>query len=186
MRIPLLALALTLIAGPAAAQHCWPSTIALLVRDARGAVLDPQRLDSIAYAPMPDPDTADFRVRPERINVADSNDFEGKTPVLAWRGRGDCRVDVREVVLRRGRQVMRLWMDLHVRTLGPGRRGPSQFLLETPPFGTGTWRLDVCTMPAGDQPAFTPIPGRWTRVSASGEPGTPAQAPQGCGSTAAP
>lgn len=184
MRLTLLALALTLIAGPAAAQHCWPSTIALLVRDARGAVLDPQRLDSIAYAPTPDPDTADFRVGPERINVADSQDSEGKTPVLAWRGRGDCRIDMREVVLRRGVQVMRLWMDLHVHTLR--KSGASQFLLETPPFGSGTWRLDVCAMPEGPQPAFTPIPERWTRVSASGAPGTPPQAPQGCGSTAAP
>jgi hypothetical protein len=184
MRLTLLAVALTLIAGPAAAQHCWPTTIALLVRDARGAVVDPQRLDSVAYAPTPDPDTADFRVRPERINVADSHSFNGKTPVLAWRGHGHCRVLVREVVLRRGGQVMRLWMDLHVRTLG--NPGPSQFLLETPPFGTGTWRLDVCTMPEGDQPAFTPIPGRWTRVSASGSPGTPPQAPQGCRSAAAP
>lgn len=184
MRPILLAAAIVLTATPAAAQHCWPSTIALLVRDAHGGVIDPQRLDSVAYAPMPDPDTADFRVGPERINVADSHDSEGTTPVLAWRGHGDCRVDVREVVLRRGREVMRLWMDLHVRTLG--HPGPSQFLLTTPPFGTGTWRLDVCALPKGSHPAFTVVPERWTRVSASGDPGTPPQMPRNCESAATP
>ncbi|HEU4556509.1 MAG TPA: hypothetical protein VFS20_01625 [Longimicrobium sp.] len=184
MRSILLALALALIATPAAAQHCWPSTIALLVRDARGGTIDPERLDSIAYTPTADPDTADFRVRREHINIADSHDFDGTTPVLAWRGHGDCRVDVREVVLRRGGEVMRLWMDLHVHTLR--KHGPSQFLLATPPFGAGTWRLDVCAMPEGDQPAFTVLPERWTRVSASGDPGTPPQMPQNCGSAATP
>lgn len=182
MRSILLALLLAMTAAPAAAQHCWPSTVALLVQDGRGGVSDPVRLDSIAYAPLPDPDTADFVVKPDTINVADVRDFGGTTPVLAWWGKGDCRIDVREVVLRRGREMMRLWMDLHVKT--QQNPGPSQFLLETPPFGTGTWRLDVCALPEGGEPAFTVVPGRWTRVSASGDPGTPPQMPQNCGSAA--
>lgn len=182
MRLTLLALAATLVASNAAAQHCWPSTIALLLRDAHGAVIDPERLDSIAYAPEPGQE-ADFSVGPKRIDVDHANSFDGTTPVLAWQGRGDCRVDVREVVLRRGREVLRLWMDLHVNTLA--HPGDSSFLLEAPPLAAGTWRLDLCALPEGGAGAFTRVPQAWVRVSTSGDPGTPWQAPQGCGAAAA-
>jgi len=182
MRLILLALAATLVASNAAAQHCWPSTIALLVRDARGAVLNPERLESIAQSPGAG-DDADFAVGTQRIDIDDAGSFDGTTPAYVWRGRGDCRVDVREVVLRRGREVMRLWMDLHVNT--KERPGDSSFLVEAPPFATGTWRLDVCALPDGSTGAFTRVPPAWVRVSASGEPGTPWQAPQGCGAAAA-
>jgi hypothetical protein len=179
MRSLLLALAAMLVAAPAAAQHCWPSIVALVVRDADGTVIDPARLDSIAYEPESGA-TADFRVRPVRIDPGDQNSFaRGQTPTLAWSGQGDCRVDMREVVLRRGGEVMRLWMDLHLAT--GTHPGPSTFILDTPAFGAGTWRLDVCELSRGDLDGFAPIPARWARVSASGDPGVAWQAPQGCG-----
>jgi len=182
MRLILLALAATLVASNAAAQHCWPSTIALLVRDARGAVLDLERLDSVALSPEPG-DEADFSAGTRRIDVTGRNAFEGSTPALVWQGRGDCRVDVREVVLRRGQEVMRLWMDLHIAT--KDRPGPSSYLLMAPTFAVGTWRLDVCGLGFGELDRRAEIPPTWVRVSASGEPGTPWQAPQGCGAAAA-
>jgi hypothetical protein len=184
MRRPiLLALAALVAATPAAAQHCWPTIIALVVRDADGASIDPARLDSIAYAPNGRDATADFAVRPIHVDTASDQSFErGPTPVLAWYGQGDCRVDIREVVLRRGGEVMRLWVDLHLDT---GKHpGPSYFSLNTPPFAAGTWRLDVCGVPRGVPGRYAQIPPRWTRVSVSGAPGIPRQAPQGCEGTA--
>src|SRR5262249_40961483 len=126
---------------------CWPSGIALVVRDAQGAVIDPRPLmDSLQYSPRRNQD-ADFMVRAALIDPRETNNFNrpGGTPVIIWHGQGDCRVDMREVVLRQGETVMRLWMDLHVDS--DAKPGPSDFLLETPRFSSGTWRLDVCTLP---------------------------------------
>jgi hypothetical protein len=180
-RFPLLlTTALVLAATPAAAQHCWPSAIALFVRDARGGLVDPRPLmDSLQYAPRR-LETADFVVRVVLIHPDDTNssDRPGGTPAITWYGQGDCRIDMREVVLRRGPVVMRLWVDLHVDT--QARPGSSTFLLKTPPFATGTWRLDVCRLPDGQTHVYAPIPTRWVRVSESGDPGTPWQPPQRC------
>src|SRR5688572_33015381 len=102
-RITLVAAAVMLAATPAAAQHCWPSLIALVVRDARGAVIDPAPLmrDSVRYSPARG-ETADFVVRRALIRPLDTNAFDrpGGTPVIAWYGQGACRVDMREVVVR--------------------------------------------------------------------------------------
>jgi hypothetical protein len=176
----LLAAGLVLAATPAAAQHCWPSMIALVVRDANGAVIDPSPLmDSVRYSPARG-ETADFMVRRVLIDPGDTNRFDqpGGTPVIGWYGQGECRVDVREVVVRARGRVMRLWMDLHVDT--HAHPGPSSFLLKAPPLADGTWRLDVCALPEGSSHAYAPIPARWVRVSDSGDPGTPWQPPQGC------
>ncbi len=183
-RIPLL-LAVAIFAGLPArafAQHCWPVSIALLVRDGAGQPVAREQLDSVAYTPRPGKG-ADFAVQGARINTEDGNAASGPTPVIHWYGRGDCRVDLREVVLYRQGVAMRLWMDLHVNSLA--RPGSSQYVLETPPLGAGTWRLDVCGVPDGRMNAFAAIPPRWVRVSATGEPGTPWQGPQGCGAAAA-
>ena len=181
IRIPaLLAAGLVLAATPAAAQHCWPSMIALVVRDARGAVIDPLPLmDSVRYSPARG-ETADFVVRRALIRPGDTNRFDqpGGTPVIAWYGQGACRVDMREVVVRARGKVMRLWMDLHIDT--QARPGSSSFLLKAPPLADGTWRLDVCALPEGESHVYTPIPTRWVRVSPSGDPGIPWQPPQGC------
>ncbi|HSU13164.1 hypothetical protein [Longimicrobium sp.] len=182
MRFPLLIAAVaTLAASPLAAQHCWPTSIALVVRDPRGAVLDPRPLmDSLSYAPARG-QGADFQVRAARIHPDDTNEFDqpGGIPVIVWYGQGDCRVDVREVVLRRGGAVMRLWMDLHLDS--ERRPGPSDYLLKAPQFAAGTWRLDVCMLPEPKTNTYGAIPARWTRVSASGDAALPWQAPQGCG-----
>jgi hypothetical protein len=184
MRIPtitLLAAGLALAATPAAAQHCWPTSIALVVRDEHGQVIDPRPLmDSMRYSPRR-LETADFVVRVVLIHPNDTNSFDrpGGTPAITWYGQGDCRVDMREVVLRRGAEVMRLWMDLHLDS--QARPGSSDFLLKSPPFAPGTWRLDVCRLPPGKTHSYALIPTRWVRVSASGDPGTPWQPPQGCG-----
>ncbi|HEX6748340.1 MAG TPA: hypothetical protein VF092_13675 [Longimicrobium sp.] len=180
----LAAIAAAFAAPSAAAQHCWPTGIALLVRDAQGAIIDPRPLvDGMQYSPQRGETEgfSDFRVRAALIDPEETNNFDraGGTPVIIWYGQGDCRVDMREVVLRRGPTVMRLWMDLHVDS--DARPGPSDFLLETPPFASGTWRLDVCSLPEGVLHHYTPIPTRWVRVSALGDPGTPWQPPQGCG-----
>lgn len=177
----LLAVGLAFAATPAAAQHCWPSAIALLVRDAQGALVDPRPLmDSLQYSPRRG-ETADFVVRVVLIRPNDTNsvDQPGGTPAITWYGQGACRIDMREVVLRRGGVVMRLWMDLHIDT--QRNPGSSTFLLKSPPFASGTWRLDVCRLPDGESHIYAPIPTRWVRVSESGDPGTPWQPPQGCG-----
>ena len=177
----LAAVAVAFAASSAAAQHCWPTSIALEVRDAQGAIIDPRPLaDSMQYSPPRNQD-ADFMVRRALIDPSETNNFDrpGGTPVLIWYGQGDCRVDMREVVLRRGPVVMRLWMDLHVDS--DRNPGPSNFLLNTPRFASGTWRLDVCALPEGESHRYAIVTPRWVRVSASGDPGTPWQPPQGCG-----
>jgi hypothetical protein len=173
-----LAAGLMLAATPAAAQHCWPSMIALVLRDANGAVIDP-RMDSIRYSP-PRRETADFVVRRALIHRDNTNAFDqpGGMPVVAWHGQGDCRVDMREVVVRGNGKVMRLWMDLHIDT--QARPGRSTYLLEAPPLADGTWRLDVCGLSQESDSGYAPIPTRWVRVSASGTVEMPWQGPQGC------
>ena len=177
----LLAAGLALAATPAAAQHCWPSMIALVVRDANDVVIDPAPLmrDSVRYSPARG-ETADFAVHRALIRPLDTNQFNqpGGMPVIAWYGQGACRVDMREVVVRAQGKVMRLWMDLHIDT--QARPASSSFLLKAPPLADGTWRLDVCALPEGESHVYTPIPLRWVRVSASGDPGTSWQPPQGC------
>lgn len=187
-RITLLAVAgLALSAARAAAQHCWPSIIALELRDASGAVIDPAPLmpDSVRWSP-PRGESADFMTRRVLIHPGDTNAFNqpGGTPMIAWYGQGDCRVDMREVVVRAGGHVMRLWMDLHIDTeRHPGR---SSYLLKAPPLADGTWRLDVCELPRGAEFGYASIPLRWVRVSASGDAEMAWQGPQGCGESAAP
>lgn len=177
-----LAAGLTLAATPAAAQHCWPSIIALVLRDASGAVITPP-MDSVRYAPARR-ETADFVVRRALIRAGDTNAFDqpGGTPVVAWYGQGDCRVDMREVVVRGGGKAMRLWMDLHIDT--QARSGRSSYLLEAPPLAEGTWRLDVCGLVQKEGSGYAPIPARWVRVSDSGTAEIPWQGPRGCGGAA--
>ena len=183
-RTSLLVAALALAASPAAAQHCWPTEIALLVRDEHGAVIDPQRLmDSMRYSP-PRGETegfADFAVARALVDSLGTNRWNqpGGTPAISWHGRGDCRVDMREVVLRRGGRAMRLWMDLHLDS--DAHPVPSDYLLEAPPFAEGTWRLDVCALPEGNPKRYVFIPARWVRVADSGDAPMPWQPPQGCG-----
>lgn len=38
---------------PVAAQHCWPGSVALLVRDERGALIHPGELTSYTSTPQP-------------------------------------------------------------------------------------------------------------------------------------
>jgi len=180
-RIALILAAATLAATPAAAQHCWPSMIAVVVRDANGAVLDPgPSMRELHYSPGRN-ETADFMVRRALIDPNDTNRFDqpGGMPVIAWYGQGACRVDMREVVIHAQGKVMRLWMDLHIDT--EAHPGASSFLLKAPPLADGTWRLDVCALPEEEEVhRYAPIPTRWVRVSDSGDPGTPWQPPRGC------
>jgi hypothetical protein len=178
MRTITLALALSLVAGRAAAQHCWPTSIALMVRDEHGAVIDPRPLmDSLRYSPARG-ETADFQVRVVRIHPTSTNDFDrpGGIPMITWYGQGDCRVDIREVVLRRGGAEMRLWMDLHLDS--ERHPGAGDFILKAPPFAAGTWRLDVCALPEPKVNTYASIPPRWVRVSESVDATTAWQAPR--------
>jgi hypothetical protein len=170
-----------LLPAAASAQHCWPTSFALVVRGPNGAVIDPRPLlDSLRSSPASTREV-DFRTEVINLDPGDTNADRGASgmPAIVWYGQGACRVDVREVVLRRGGVVMRLWMDVHLDS--QRRPGPSDYLLKTPPLEDGTWRLDVCVLPTPRVNTRAAIPSRWVRVSASGEPGTPWQAPQGCG-----
>ncbi|HEX8904066.1 MAG TPA: hypothetical protein VF771_04450 [Longimicrobiaceae bacterium] len=182
-RIILIAAALMVAASPVAAQHCWPTGIALIVQDEHGAIIDPHPLmQSLEYSP-PRGETegfADFHVDAVLIDSLDRNNWNrpGGIPVIEWYGRGDCRVDMREVVLHRDGKTMRLWMDLHLDS--QRNPDPSDFMLRTPLFAEGTWRLDVCAMPEGSLHRFVVIAPRWVRVSPSGNPRAGWQPPRGC------
>ena len=152
-----------------AGQHCWPAMVGLVVRDSAGAVMEPGKLDSIAYAPLPSRE-ADFSVRSWQVAPGESGGLakEGRgLPTLMWAGRGRCRVDIDEVVLRRGGREMRLRTAVRVNTLQ--RRGPGVYLIDLPPFQAGTFELRWDDPPGGDdaEPAVIPA-SAWRRVESGG------------------
>src|SRR5687767_14776232 len=54
-------------AAPARAQHCWPSNVALLVRDEQGALIHPRELTGYTYTPER-PDSADTQFTVRRLS----------------------------------------------------------------------------------------------------------------------
>ena len=168
--LPLAVLAgLAASAGEARGQHCWPAMVGLVVRDSAGAVLEPGRLDSIAYAPLASAE-ADFSVRSWQVAPAESGGLAttgAGLPALMWAGRGRCRVDIDEVVLRYGGHEMRLRTAVRVNTLR--RPGPSVYLIDLPPFRTGTFELRWDDPPGGRdaEPAVIPA-SSWRRVPGGG------------------
>src|SRR4051794_13680214 len=107
-RVNTLALAATLAVLPTIlhAQHCWPAQFALLVRGSAGAIQSPENLDRLDFSPEPSRG-ADFAVRKTDIDLRNSDAVSGHLPATVWSGRGDCRIEVREVVLRQGEVEMR-------------------------------------------------------------------------------
>lgn len=155
--------------GVARAQHCWPAMVGLVVRDSAGAMLEPGKLDSIAYAPL-ESDSADFRVGSWRVSPAESGGLStgGRgLSTLMWSGKGKCRVDIDEVVLRYGGREMRLRMAVRVNTLR--HRGPGVYLIDLPPFQAGTFDLTWENPAGGDdaEPAVIPA-SAWRRVESGG------------------
>lgn len=166
IRIILPILATVLAASAARAQHCWPSSVGLVVRDSLGAVMDPGALDSVAYSPQPRRGL-DFRVDPWRVTAAGLPKGQPKdsVTVLLWHGRGRCRIEMDEVVLRQDGREMRLRLRMRVDT--NLRPGPSSYLLDLPPFAAGTFELEWEDREGGtwEEPLVIP-PGRWRRVDA--------------------
>jgi hypothetical protein len=156
-------------AGAARAQHCWPAMVGLVVRDSAGAVMEPGRLDSIAYPPLASRE-ADFSVGNWQVAPGESGGLAtgGRgLPTLMWSGRGRCRVDIDEVVLRHGGREMRLRTAVRVNTLR--QRGPGVYLVDLPPFRAGTFELAWDSPPGGDNAGPTVIPASaWRRVEAGG------------------
>lgn len=150
------------LATPAAAQHCWPSSVALLVRDERGVLIHPDQLTSYTYTPQP-PDSSG---QAHQIRNRTDDRWSPRVPrgahALYWMGQGPCRVYLDEVVLRRGDTVMRLRLNLRLDT--EANPGPTEFLIDTPAFQPGTFELGL-PLPAGrlDGPAWVTA-GRWRRL----------------------
>lgn len=144
--------------------------VGLVVRDSAGAVMDPGSLDSLAYAPLPS-EGADFIVRTWRVPPARSGRLakagSNGLSTLLWAGRGDCRIEIDEVVLRDGGREMRLRMVVRLNTLR--RPGPSVYLIDLPPFQTGTFVLPWDDPAGGDDAEPGVIPAsRWRRVDGGG------------------
>jgi hypothetical protein len=88
-------------------------------------------------------------------------------PTLMWSGRGRCRVDIDEVVLRYGGREMRLRTAVRVNTLRHG--GPGVYLIDLPPFQTGTFELAWDSPAGGDDAEPVVIPASaWRRVESGG------------------
>ena len=154
------------LAGPAQAQHCWPASLALLVRNESGAIIHPDDLDSLAYTPM-DPDPADMAFSIQRLDAYWKDAASPGTPALRWAGQGDCRIHLDEVTLVRGGRVMRLRMDLRLDT--EARPGPTVYAIEAPPFAPGTWELQHPLPPGKIGGAARVGAERWRRVEDGGE-----------------
>lgn len=169
-RISLLPLLLALaacaaLARPASAQHCWPSGLALLVRDAKGLIIHPSDFDTVTYTPV-DPDSADTGFAVRRLDAHWKGIVPEGTHALYWWGQGDCRVYVDEVVVRRGGEVMRLRLNVRLDT--DADPGPTEYVLEAPPFAPGTWTL-AQPLPPGrlNRPLRVPAP-QWRVVENGG------------------
>src|SRR5688500_15337290 len=166
-RCLLAAAALLLCAAPAAAQHCWPSSFMLVLRDSLGTAIHPGRFDSISYTPQAS-DGADYQVQAQVMAPEESGGLAGGLglPVLHWFGRGDCRVLVQEVVLWENEVAMRLLTGVEIDT--DRDPGPSRFVVEAPPFQPGTWRLSP--LPPGTVDAPTVVRAEaWQRVASPPE-----------------
>jgi hypothetical protein len=163
-RLFLLAACVALV-RPAAAQHCWPSSLALLVHDEGGRILHPDSLDGYTHTPL-EPDSVDTQFSIRRLDAYWKEVVPHGTPALYWWGEGDCRVDVDDVVLTRGGRVMRLRLNVRLDT--NARPGPTVYVLDAPPFAEGTWEL-VHPLPPGalNRPAWVPAD-RWRRVASGG------------------
>jgi hypothetical protein len=168
--IPILLLVLLAsltLARPAAAQHCWPSSVALLVRDEAGALIHPRELNGYTYTPeRPDSSDQGFRVRRLTGDRWGPLAPEG-THALYWWGRGDCRVQLDEVVLRRGDGVMRLRLNLRLNT--GADPGPTEYVIDSPPFQAGTWELALPLPPGRTGAAAVVTADRWRRLPDGGQ-----------------
>lgn len=164
IHIPTILLALlacAALARPAAAQHCWPSSLALLVRDEAGALIHPRELTGYTYTPER-PDSSDQRFAVRRLAGERMPPAPHGAHALYWYGQGDCRVRVDEVVLRRGDRVMRLRLNVRLDT--DAAPGPTEYVVDTPPFGEGTWELAL-PLPSGRTGgAATVTADRWRRL----------------------
>ena len=163
----LVLLASLALARTAGAQHCWPSNVALLVRDETGTLIHPRELNGYTYAPeRPDSSDQGFRVRRLTADRWGPQAPEG-THALYWWGQGDCRVLLDEVVPRRGEQVMRLRLNLRLDTdTGPG---PTEYVIDTPPFQAGTWALALPLPPGRIDGAAAVTADRWRRLPDGGQ-----------------
>lgn len=142
-RLPLLAavVALGAAAAPAAAQHCWPTALSLVVRGADGAVLPPAEVDSIAYWPVPQGVAARAAMRLRRASPELHGGLAGADSAVVhyWPSIGGCRLQVDSVRIVEGGRTMTLLVGLRVDT--EETPGHSIFAIETPPVGDGRWRL---------------------------------------------
>jgi hypothetical protein len=168
------AVLLLAIGGRAEAQHCWPSSVALVLRDASGAISSGKMLKTASYTPAPSREV-DFRVELRLLGPEAAAGLAGgdSVPVLYWWGRGACRIDITQVVVRRNGREMRLLLDVHLDT--QRRPGASDYVIDTPPFRAGTWRLPWCGIPAPrstSQPALIPAD-RWVRARPDARPDAP-------------
>ena len=151
-----------LLATPAAAQHCWPSSVSLLVRDEAGVLIHPNALDGYTFTPEK-PDSSDQghglgrRTDDTWMPLAPRGTY-----ALHWWGRGDCRVHLDEVVLRRGGGEMRLRLNLRLDT--DADPGPTEYVIDTPAFQPGTWELALPLPPGRTRGAARVTADRWRRL----------------------
>jgi len=165
------ALAAVLLSAPTArlhAQHCWPSAVVIVLRDARGRVVDPREGYEVSVSPPPSP-KADHRFAIRTLGPAwgARPPLAGDTvPAMTWAGAGACAIDITQVTIRRrdGR-TMRLLPNVHVNT--QRHPGQSTWVIDTPPFHAGTFRLGLCRLPLVSEPnTWAVVPATsWVRDS---------------------
>ena len=159
-------LACLALARPAAAQHCWPSSVSLLVRDEQGAPIHPRELSGYTWTPQK-PDSSDQGDdRAHRTDGRRGPRVPAGTYALHWWGRGDCRVHLDEVVLTRGDRVMRLRLNLRLDTNADP--GPTEYVIDTPSFQPGTFELGLPLPPGVLHGAARVTAGAWRRLPDDG------------------
>jgi hypothetical protein len=151
--------------APLHAQHCWPSAVVIALRDARGRVADPGRGYTVSISPQASP-KVDFRYEIRTLDASwqERPPLAGDTvAALTWVGRGACAIDISEVSIRRSDgATMRLMPNVHVNT--QRRPGQSKWVIDTPPFRAGTYRLALCTLPRGSAEPWAVVPATsWVR-----------------------
>lgn len=140
-------------ASPAAAQHCWPASLALVVQDADGRVVAPSAVDSVVSWPTP-PATGHAAMYVRRASRSLHGGVAGRDSanVHYWPGRGGCVVAMDSVRIVHAGHRMTLVPSLFVDT--ERTPGSAMFVIQTPPMASGRWRLkpDVFTRTVGGDP----------------------------------
>jgi hypothetical protein len=163
------ALACASLALPAraAAQMCPPPVVALVLHDARGALVGREAFDSVTFVAGPG-QVDKPKVSAGRVPAPSSRgERHDSVPAVLW-GAHRCTAELVSATLWSRGRAMHLHPMLILQTVGAGSRPrtPHAILLEVPPFQPGHWFMRPCGIPIPHSAWVTVPRWQWRRGAA--------------------